>query len=135
MQYDPTLSTTDKPNRMESDAAELERSVVAFIGELQRYQQEHLAAPGDIKRLQAVFLPDYLGAGIPGAGVAGHWKGFGFTNPPERQRPASLALEPNLLAELRDVARTTQTLLDALRSSSQRTGYSQGACGPTVLSY
>ena len=128
MQYDPSLSTTDKPNRMEGDAAELERSVIAFIGELQRYQQEHPAAPGDIKRLHAAFMPDYLGAGIPGAGVGGHWKGFGFATPPEGQRPASLALEPNLLAELQDVARTSQTLLDALRSSSQRTEYSQGAC-------
>ncbi|KAI0372236.1 ras GEF [Pilatotrama ljubarskyi] len=82
MQYDPSLSISDKPNRMEADVAELERAVVAFVQEVQFFQEQHnlsnsLSSSGT-KRLHGVFSTANVGLGLPGAGVGGDWRGFGY---------------------------------------------------------
>ena len=83
MQYDPGLSSSDKPNRMESDVAELERAVVAFVQEVQFFQEQHslsntLSRTGGGKRLYGVFSTANIGLGLPGAGAAAEWRGFGY---------------------------------------------------------
>ncbi|KAJ3558904.1 hypothetical protein NM688_g656 [Phlebia brevispora] len=125
MQYDPALSASDKPNRMESDAAELERSVMAFMGELQRYQSEHGTKPSDIKRLYAAFSPTNIGTGLPGAGIAGNWRGFGYTTLPSGHSPARQLLDAGVIVDLKDTVGTIQSLLDTMKSSLQRPDQSQ----------
>lgn len=115
MQYDPALSVGDKPNRMESDAAELERSVVAFVAELHRYRKEHPPkVPTESKRLLGVFSPNYIGPSLPGGGSAGDWKGFGFTTSPQERRSPRRALDGDAVVELKDVAMSMDKLLGGL---------------------
>ncbi|KAJ8501924.1 hypothetical protein ONZ51_g290 [Trametes cubensis] len=82
MQYDPSLSISDKPNRMEADVSELERAVVAFVGEVQFFQEQHnlsnSLSGSSTKRLHGVFSTANVGLGLPGAGVAADWRGFGY---------------------------------------------------------
>lgn len=115
MQYDPALSVGDKPNRMESDAAELERSVVAFVGELHRYQREHTPkVPAEPKRLLGVFSPNHIGPSLPGGGSAGDWKGFGYATSPQERRSPRRALDGDVVVELKDVAMSMDKLLGGL---------------------
>ncbi|PCH40158.1 ras GEF [Wolfiporia cocos MD-104 SS10] len=82
MQYDPGLSAADKPNRIESDVAELEKAVVAFVTEVHYFQEQNALPPGasktNTKRLHGVFSTTNVGLGLPGAGAAGSWRGFGY---------------------------------------------------------
>lgn len=115
MQYDPALSVGDKPNRMESDAAELERSVVAFVAELHRYQKEHPSkVPTEPKRLLGVFSPSHVGPSLPGGGSAGDWKGFGFASSPQERRSPKRTLDGDAVVELKDVAVSMDKLLGGL---------------------
>jgi son of sevenless len=115
MQYDPALSMGDKPNRMESDAAELERSVVAFVAELHRYQKEHpLKGSPETKRLHGVFSSNNIGSSLPGAGSAGDWKGFGYVSSVQDRRSPRRVLDNEVVSELKSVAGTMDRLLSAL---------------------
>ena len=115
MQYDPALSVGDRPNRMESDATELERSVVAFINELHRYQEEHPPkSPSEPKRLLGIFSPNHIGPSLPGAGSAGDWKGFGFTSSPQERRSPRHVLNGDIVNELNSVVGTMERLLNGL---------------------
>ncbi|CAL1713340.1 unnamed protein product [Somion occarium] len=102
LQYDPVQSINDKPNRMESDARELERSVAAFVLEVQRFQQEHPSSGAqqnnNVKRLRGVFVSENIGLALPGAGVTASWKGFGYL--PTDYHP-SRTLRSDLVAELK----------------------------------
>lgn len=81
VQYEANHShATDKPMRMEGDAGELERAVVAFVTEVQRFLEQN-AQSSDvnvIKRLHGVFEPEHVGLGLVGGGAAAGWKGFGW---------------------------------------------------------
>ena len=115
MQYDPALSVGDKPNRMESDAAELERSVIHFVRELHRYQEEHPPkSSSETKRLHGVFSPNNIGPGLPGAGSAGDWKGFGYVTSVQDRRSPRRALDGDVVSELKAVTGTMDRLLGAL---------------------
>lgn len=127
MHYDPVQSMNDKPNRMESDAAELERSVFSFVEEVQRYlddtstpnSQVHAA----IKRLYGTFLPEHLALGLPGAGAAGSWKGFGFVPTEGGVDQPSLPLEAQIVQELKvSVTNLHPRLLDLVPSSRENIG-------------
>ena len=101
MQYDPNLTASDKPNRMESDAAELERSVIAFVAELQRFQRENPSLmPSESRRLQGVFSPNNIGPGLPGAGLGGDWKGFGYSPIAQGRKAPHRVLRPDVVKEL-----------------------------------
>lgn len=129
MQYDPALSVGDKPNRMESDAAELERSVVAFVGELLRYQKEH-PPKSEPKRLHGVFTPNNIGPSLPGAGSAGDWKGFGYVTAVQDRRSPRRVLDADVVVELKSVATSMERLLTGLLVT-WRTGDS-GMCVKTL---
>ena len=81
VQYEANhAQVADKPMRMEGDAGELDRAVVAFVTEVQRFLEQN-AQPSDtnvIKRLYGVFEPEHVGLGLVGGGAAAGWKGFGW---------------------------------------------------------
>jgi son of sevenless-like protein len=81
VQYEANHSQApDKPMRMEGDAGELDRAVVAFVTEVQRFLEQN-AQSSDvnvIKRLHGVFEPEHVGLGLVGGGAAAGWKGFGW---------------------------------------------------------
>ncbi|KAI0689705.1 ras guanine nucleotide exchange factor domain-containing protein [Cytidiella melzeri] len=117
MQYDPALSTNDKPNRMESDAAELERSVVAFVAELQRFQRDNPSLlPSEGRRLQGVLAPNNIGPGLPGAGLGGDWKGFGYSPIAQGRKAPHRVLRPEVMKELKTSVETMNTQLSDLAS-------------------
>ena len=81
VQYEATHSqVADKPMRMEGDAGELDRAVVAFVGEIQRFLEQNAQSSDAnvIKRLYGVFEPEHVGFGLVGGGAAAGWKGFGW---------------------------------------------------------
>ncbi|KZT73841.1 ras GEF [Daedalea quercina L-15889] len=80
MQYDPGLQDGDRqPGRLESDIAELERAVAAFVMDVRDLTgQEAPEKPLPTKRLYGAFSTANVGLGLPGAGVGGTWRGFGY---------------------------------------------------------
>lgn len=100
LQYDPTQAVGDKPNRMEGDAKELERSVVSFVVEVQKYQEQY-SSGNSAKRLQGVFGTDNIGLALPGAGVAASWKGFGYVAIPPGCDPPARSLQGEVITESR----------------------------------
>ncbi|KAL4251892.1 hypothetical protein ABKN59_002688 [Abortiporus biennis] len=116
MQYDPLLSQ-DRPNRMESDAAELERSTAAFVVEVQRFHQEHATARSETKRLQGVFNTANVGPGLPGAGVAASWKGFGYAPLENGVESPLRTLSIDLISEISALVAAVQHQLLGLLST------------------
>lgn len=108
MQYDPTLSASDKPNRMESDVAELERAVVAFVTEVHYFQEQNALPQGQksgLKRLYGTFSTANIGLGLPGAGAAGSWQGFGYVPRNETARTSLQPFVPDHISELKIATR------------------------------
>ncbi|ETW81850.1 hypothetical protein HETIRDRAFT_475375 [Heterobasidion irregulare TC 32-1] len=104
-QYDPSTSSIDTPTRMEADAAELDRALVAFVLEVQRSNSQAAMQPTYIKpnqkRLRAAFAPNNIGLGLIGAGAAGDWKGFGWVAPNGAGESPQRVLGNDVLIELR----------------------------------
>ncbi|KZT11988.1 ras GEF [Laetiporus sulphureus 93-53] len=108
MQYDPTLSASDKPNRMESDVAELERAVVAFVTEVHYFQEQNALPQGQkygLKRLYGTFSTANIGLGLPGAGAAGSWQGFGYVPRNETAQSTLQPFVPDHISELKIATR------------------------------
>lgn len=97
MQYESGSSTTETLNRIEVDADEVERAVLAFVLEVQRMQ--HSAAPESRppKRLKAVFSTANIGLGLVGAGSAGSWEGFGWVSSDDKDRQQPEVLSPEVM--------------------------------------
>ncbi|THH31171.1 hypothetical protein EUX98_g3005 [Antrodiella citrinella] len=115
MQYDPVLSVADKPNRMESDATELERSVAAFVLDVQRFREQNASSRvPEIKRLRGAFATTNIGLGLPGAGVAGHWRGFGYVPVESTAKPPSKTFSGDVVTMLKLSAGTIETKLRGL---------------------
>ena len=74
MQYDSGSQLADTLNRIETDSEELEKAILSFVLEAQRYQVDQ-SVP---RRLQGVFTTANIGMGLVGAGAAGSWKGHGY---------------------------------------------------------
>ncbi|KAI1790116.1 ras GEF, partial [Ganoderma leucocontextum] len=119
MQYDPGLSSSDRPNRMESDVAELERAVVTFVQEVQFYQEQHalsnpLSRTGGGKRLFGVFSTANIGLGLPGAGVAGEWRGFGYVAPEDGMDLPQRILNDDVVIEYKGCLKALEARLGSL---------------------
>ncbi|KAL1950628.1 hypothetical protein VTO73DRAFT_5752 [Trametes versicolor] len=118
MQYDPSLSNSDKPNRMEADVAELERAVVAFVGEVQFFQEQHnlsnsLSSSGT-KRLHGVFSTANIGLGLPGAGVAADWRGLGYVAAEDGADVPGRVLNDDVVIEYKGSLKALEAKLGAL---------------------
>ena len=119
MQYDPGLSSSDKPNRMESDVAELERAVVAFVAEVQFFQEQHaltntLSNSGGGKRLFGAFSTANIGLGLPGAGVGAEWRGFGYVAPDDGTDVPQRILNDDVVIEFRGSLKALEARLGSL---------------------
>ncbi|KAM5535086.1 hypothetical protein V8D89_011314 [Ganoderma adspersum] len=119
MQYDPGLSSSDKPNRMESDVAELERAVVAFVQEVQFYQEQHalsntLSRTRGGKRLFGVFSTANIGLGLPGAGIGGEWRGFGYVAPEDGMDLPQRILSDDVVIEYKGCLKALEARLGSL---------------------
>lgn len=129
MQYDPLLSMVEKPNRMESDAVELERSVAAFVIEVQRFQEQHLPtrSPADLKRLYGIFSTRHIGQGLPGAGAGGSWKGLGYIPRDEDVRPPGRPLRLETITDLKtSISAVEQKLMSLLALAASSNAYLEG---------
>lgn len=78
MEYDSGPAAQETASRIESDAEELDRAIVAFVVEVQRYHSEQQEVTVGAKRVQGCFSVIYVGLGLVGAGYGGTWKGFGW---------------------------------------------------------
>ncbi|KAF8133461.1 ras guanine nucleotide exchange factor domain-containing protein, partial [Boletus edulis] len=67
-----------KPAQRKSDAEELDRAIVAFVVEVQRYHSEQHQTAVGAKRVQGCFSVIHVGLGLVGASYGGTWKGFGW---------------------------------------------------------
>lgn len=74
IQYDSGLLLKDTLARIETDSEELARAVGDFVLEAQRHERNQQFP----KRLYGVFETSNIGLGLPGGGIAGSWKGFGY---------------------------------------------------------
>ncbi|KAI0916974.1 hypothetical protein AcW2_007229 [Taiwanofungus camphoratus] len=124
MQYDPGLSASDEPNRMESDIAELERAVVAFVTEVHYFQNQNGVQRGQLqtgtKRLRGAFSTNNVGMGLPGAGAAGSWKGFGYVPLDESAQLPMQTLAMGLVAELKTALRSLGEKFNAIAALLKR---------------
>nr|VWO94819.1 Guanyl nucleotide exchange factor Sql2 [Ganoderma boninense] len=119
LQYDPGLSSTDKPNRMESDVLELERAITAFVQEVVFFQEQHALSstlsrtPGG-KRLLGTFSTANIGLGLPGAGFAGDWRGFGFALPDDDTEVPERMLSDDVVIEYKGSLKALEARLGSL---------------------
>jgi son of sevenless-like protein len=109
-QYDTISLTSEVSERMETDAAELDRALVTFVTEVQKIHNQMPQPPS--RRLFATLLPTNVGLGLIGAGAAGRWKGFGWA-PIDSQRQPKRDLTADVLAELKsEIAELEEKLVD-----------------------
>ena len=109
-QYDTKSLTSEVSERMETDAAELDRALVTFVTEVQRIHNQMPHVPS--KRLFAALSPTNVGLGLMGAGAAGGWKGFGWV-PIDSQQQPKRDLCSEVLAELKiELAELEEKLVD-----------------------
>ena len=121
MQYDPGLQGGDKPNRLESDIAELERAVVAFVTDMHNFQEQHAQGrPLPTKRLYGVFSPANVGVGLPGAGAGGTWKGFGYVAMDVTGQPPMQILSANQVSDMKSAVKTLTDALNAVMKLLKR---------------
>jgi son of sevenless-like protein len=109
-QYDTISLTSEVSERMETDAAELDRALVTFVTEVQKIHNQMPQPPS--RRLFATLLPTNVGLGLMGAGAAGGWKGLGWA-PIDSQRQPKRDLSADVLAELKvEIAELEEKLVD-----------------------
>ncbi|KAG2145892.1 ras guanine nucleotide exchange factor domain-containing protein [Suillus clintonianus] len=100
MEYDSGPAAHETASRVESDAAELDRAIVAFVVEVQRCQNEQLGGVG-AKRIQGCFSAVYLGLGLVGAGYAGTWRGFGWVPLDDNDEAPQRILDGDVFSEFK----------------------------------
>lgn len=104
VQYEANhAQVADKPMRMEGDAGELDRAVVAFVTEVQRFLEQNAQSSDAnvIKRLYGVFEPEHVGLGLVGGGAAAGWKGFGWLALEREDEAPNRQLSVEVITELR----------------------------------
>ncbi|KAG5220278.1 Cytoplasmic GTPase/eEF2 protein (ribosomal bioproteinis) [Salix suchowensis] len=130
MQYDTGGSIHDTPNRIEGDAEELERAIVSFVLEVQRFQhqedspqQKHI-----VKRLHGVFSTANIGLGLVGAGAAGSWKGFGWVSLDNEQEVPRRVLGSEVVNELSSFLSQLDETLSAINTTMRNQDPHKGIC-------
>ena len=116
VQYEANHSqAVDKPMRMEGDAGELDRAVVAFVTEVQRFLEQNAQSSDTnvIKRLHGVFEPEHVGLGLVGGGAAAGWKGFGWLALEGEDEAPNRQLSVEVITELKGLVMG----IDAKRTS------------------
>jgi son of sevenless-like protein len=128
MQYDPGSSTNSTPNRIEGDAEDLERAIVAFVLAVERCNNQE-SVEGEVtgpKRLHGVFSTANVGLGLLGAGAAGGWKGFGWVALDDADPAPSRILGTEVLVELKTSLSQAEERLSALVVASKNLSVDSG---------
>lgn len=104
--------------RIEQDAADLQRAVDNFVSEAKKQYSrtviKQLHQRVGRKRLRGVFDLKHVGSGLPGAGVGGSWKGFGFINVDEGLGLPKRTLNEDAISEARHLQRMLDDSLSSL---------------------
>jgi son of sevenless len=119
--------------RIEQDAADLQRAVDNFVSEAKKQYSrtviKQLHQRVGRKRLRGVFDLKHIGPGLPGAGVGGSWKGFGFINVDEGLGLPRRTLNEETIGEARRLQLAFDdglgTLVDLLQDSNTAEGVSR----------
>ncbi|EJC97980.1 ras GEF [Fomitiporia mediterranea MF3/22] len=112
--------------RVEQDAADLQRAVDNFVSEVKKQHArtviKQLHQRIGKKRLRGVFDLQHIGLGLPGAGVAGAWKGFGFINVDDGLGLPKRSLNEETVTEVKNMQETLDGKLAALVELVQDAG-------------
>lgn len=131
MEYDSGPAAQETASRIESDAEELDRAIMAFVVEVQRYHSEQQATVG-AKRVQGCFSITHVGLGLVGAGFGGTWKGFGWVPVDDAEDFPQTVLSSDAFSEFKALMVTVQAkfggLHNALRSRVRDSGEYHSTC-------
>ena len=101
MEYNSGPAAQETASRIESDAEELDRAIVAFVVEVQRYHSEQQQGAVGAKRVQGSFSVMHIGLGLVGAGYGGTWKGFGWVPMDETEEFPQTVLSSDAFSEFK----------------------------------
>jgi son of sevenless len=113
--YDSLTSTADNGGRIEADALELDKALVAFVSEVERCKQRHSTV--GFKRVVGAFSPSGLGLGLIGGGAAGTWKGYGWVPLDDSDDMPSRILSQAIIKDLRNHVQKLADRLEAFASA------------------
>ncbi|KAF7968737.1 hypothetical protein HWV62_29559 [Athelia sp. TMB] len=119
IRYNSGSSYTDTPMRIEGDAEELQRAVIAFVQEVKKCQSQQIQSVAGLKRLHGVFSTANIGLGLVGAGTGGSWKGLGWVAIEERDEAPSQALCTEIVADITSYVSEVQAMFVHFASSIQ----------------
>jgi son of sevenless-like protein len=126
MEYDSGPAAQETASRIESDAVELDRAIVAFVVEVQRYHSEQQQATVGAKRIQGSFSVIHVGLGLVGAGYGGTWKGFGWVPMDDTEEFPQTVLGSDAFSEFKTLMVSVQakfgSLHTALRNRADESG-------------
>ena len=126
MEYDSGPAAQETASRIESDAVELDRAIVAFVLEVQRYHSEQRQATVGAKRIQGSFSVIHVGLGLVGAGYGGTWKGFGWVPMDDTEDFPQIVLGSDAFSEFKTLMVSVQakfgSLHTALRNRADESG-------------
>lgn len=128
--YKREAFSSDMMIRVEQDAADLQRAVDNFVSEVKKQYSrpviKQLYQRIGRKRLRGVFELQHIGLGLPGAGVAGSWKGFGFINVDEGFGLPKRPLNDEIIGEAKTLRENLDgkltTLVDILQDTDTTDG-------------
>lgn len=134
MEYDSAPAVQETASRIESDAEELDRAIVAFVVEVQRYHSEQQATVG-AKRVQGCFSVIHVGLGLVGAGYGGTWKGFGWVPMDDPEDFPQTVLSSDTFLELKTCMVSVQAKFGSLHTALRNRVAEPGEYCPVVLSF
>lgn len=138
MEYDSGPAAPEIASRIQSDADELDRAIVAFVGEVERYHSAHQHGGAGAKRVQGCFSTLYLGLGLVGAGYGGTWKGFGWVPMDDTEESPQRILGVDVFAEFKTYMTSVQakfgTFHNALKSKGSGSQQVVWAASKEVIS-
>ncbi|THH11669.1 hypothetical protein EW145_g522 [Phellinidium pouzarii] len=124
VRYKREAFTSEMMMRVEQDAADLQRAVDNFVSEVKKQYSrtaiKQLHQRIGRKRLRGVFDLQHLGPGLPGAGAAASWKGFGYVNVDEGHGLPKTLLNDDAVSEARTLLHSLDDkLADILLTHAQ----------------
>ncbi|KAH0832197.1 hypothetical protein J3R83DRAFT_13116 [Lanmaoa asiatica] len=117
MEYDSGPAAQETVSRIESDAEELDRAIVAFVVEVQRYHNEQEQATVGAKRVQGCFSVIHVGLGLVGAGCGGTWKGFGWVPMDDTEEFPQIVLSSDAFSEFKTHMVSVQAKFGSLHTA------------------
>lgn len=117
MEYDSGPAAQETASRIESDAEELDRAIVAFVVEVQKYHSEQQQATLGAKRVQGSFSVIHVGLGLVGAGYGGTWKGFGWVPMDDTEEFPQTVLSSDAFSEFKTLMVSLQAKFGGLHTA------------------